>query len=95
MLKQSEDPPFFLTGATGSIVSWFGASRIELLMLGMTQTVLGLFAILGLVVVNASQLRINLAIPGTWLWISIFSLRFIIGAGLIWLPFSQQPAKQT
>ena len=74
----------FLTGAAGSLVLWRRAARIEMLMLGLTQIVLGLFTILGLVIVDASQHRVNWSVPGTWLWISIFAWLFISGVVLTW-----------
>nr|MBA2681566.1 hypothetical protein [Ktedonobacteraceae bacterium] len=75
----------FLTGATGSLVLLPGAASVELLMLGMTQTVLGLFSLLGLLIGNIFLRPINWSLPGTWIWLGIFAVLFVLGLGLIYI----------
>lgn len=49
------------------------------LLLGVTQSVLGLFAILGIVIVNASQHTVDWTQPGTWVWIGLFAILMLTG----------------
>jgi hypothetical protein len=69
----------FLTGAVGAYVLWRSGASIELLLLGVTQSVLGLFAILGIVIVNASQHTVDWTQPGTWVWIGLFVVLMLTG----------------
>jgi hypothetical protein len=73
----------FLTGAVGAYVLWRSAAAIELLLLGVTQSVLGLFAILGVIIVNASQQTVNWTQPGTWIWIGLFAVLMLTGIVMI------------
>lgn len=69
----------FLTGAVGAYVLWRSAAAVELLLLGVTQSVLGLFAILGVVIVNASQHTVDWVQLGTWVWIGLFAVLMLTG----------------
>jgi hypothetical protein len=69
----------FLTGAVGAYILWRSAAAVELLLLGVTQSVLGLFAILGLIMANASQQTVNWTQPGTWVWIGLFVVLMLTG----------------
>jgi hypothetical protein len=84
----------FLTGAVGAYVLWRSAAAVELLLLGLTQSALGLFAILGLVIVNASQHRVNWTQPGTWVWISLFVVLLLTGSVQIVLALGKRPMRQ-
>jgi hypothetical protein len=74
----------FLTGATGSFLTWKSAAPIELLSFGVSQFMLGFFAILGLVIVDASVHRVNWSSLGTWLWIVIFADLLVAGVAMVW-----------
>ncbi|GAC1383368.1 MAG: hypothetical protein NVSMB33_11290 [Ktedonobacteraceae bacterium] len=82
----------FLTGGVGSLVLSRSAARAEILMLALTQFILGLFVILGLVIADSSQHRVNWNVASTWFWIAIFAELFFSGIGLFWL--SQAPRTQ-
>ncbi len=73
----------FLTGAAGSLMLLPKAASIEFLTLGMTQTILGLFSLLGLFLGDASLHRVHWSSPGTWVWLSGFAILFLLGLGLI------------
>jgi heme/copper-type cytochrome/quinol oxidase subunit 4 len=75
----------FLTGGVGSFVLSRSAARIEILTLALTQVVLGLFVILGLVIADSSQHRVNWNAASTWFWIAIFAELFVAGIALLWL----------
>ncbi|MDQ6660228.1 MAG: hypothetical protein M3Z24_04595, partial [Chloroflexota bacterium] len=85
----------FLTGGVGSLVLWKSASGVEMLMLGLTETVLGFFVILGLVITDASQHRVNWSLSNTWLWLIIFTLLFITGVGLTSLSLARGVSRST
>jgi hypothetical protein len=68
-------------GALG-LVPW--SAPTERLTLGVSYTVLGLFALFGLVIGNASRQVVVWSNPGVWLWGALFAGLFWIGLGLIW-----------
>lgn len=74
----------FLTGATGSFLTWKSAAPSEVLSFGVSQFALGLFAILGLVIVDASVHRVTWSSAGTWLWIAAFADLLVAGAAMVW-----------
>jgi hypothetical protein len=74
----------FLTGAVASFLLARAAARLELLAQGLIQFVIGLFAILGLVIVDASRNQVNWAAPGTWLWVGAFVVFLLAGVGMVW-----------
>lgn len=80
----------FLTGATGSFLTWKSAAPIEVLSFGVSQFMLGLFAILGLVIVDAAVHRVNWSSPGTWLWIAAFADLLVAGAAMVWYARKQR-----
>lgn len=51
-------------------------------MIGLTQIALGLFSILGLAIVDASEGTVDWASAGTWLWVGIFAVLVIAGIAL-------------
>jgi hypothetical protein len=78
----------FLTGAVGSFVVARAAAPSELLVLGLAQATLGLFAISGLGIVDATVRRVDWSAFGTWLWIGAFALLLVAGLGLLWQAWS-------
>ena len=84
----------FLTGAVGAYVLWRSAAAVELLLLGETQSVLGLFAILGVIIVNASQQTVNWTQPGTWVWIALFAVLMLTGIVMTVLALSKLLVRQ-
>ena len=84
----------FLTGAVGAYVSWRSAAAVELLLLGVTQSALGLFAILGLIMANASQQTVNWTQPGTWVWIGLFAVLMLTGIVMIVLALGKLLMRQ-
>lgn len=69
----------FLTGAVGAYVVLRSAAPIELLLLGATQGVLGLVAILGVLAVNLSLHSVHWTQPGTWAWLGLFAVLMLTG----------------
>ena len=84
----------FLTLAVGAYVLWRSASAVELLLLGVTQSVFGFFATLGLVIVNTSQHRVNWAQPGTLVWIGLFAVLLLTGIVQIVFALGKHPVWQ-
>lgn len=72
----------FLSGALGSFLLARLAARIEYLTLGLSQIVLGLFAILGLIIVDAQVHKVVWTNPGLYLWLAMFGLLALVGVGL-------------
>jgi len=70
----------FLSPALASLMLWRAAAKEELLVLGWTQIVGGLFAVAGLFLVDAAEHRVDWSQPGTWLWIGIFAARSSTGS---------------
>jgi hypothetical protein len=73
----------FLTGSVASFLLARAAAQMELLAQGLIQLVIGLFAILGLIIVDASRHQVNWAAPGTWLWVGAFAVFLISGIGMV------------
>jgi hypothetical protein len=73
---------FFLSGAVAALMMSRSAARLELRLLGVAQVASGLFPILGLIVVDASQHRVAWSSPGTWLWLAGFAWLLVAGAYL-------------
>ncbi len=74
----------FLTGAVGALAASRVAARIEFVTAALTQGVLSLFAILGLLIVDASVRRVDWSLPGTWLWLGAFAVMLIASLGMLW-----------
>ncbi|SFU22251.1 hypothetical protein [Mesorhizobium sp. YR577] len=62
----------FLAGAGGIYLVWRSAPREELLVLGLAQLLIGLFAIVGLAITDAAVHKINWSAPGTLCWLALF-----------------------
>ncbi len=75
----------FVSGAVGTVVLMQATARLDMFALGIVQVFLGFFSILGLVVVDASQHRVNWQTGGTRLWLTLFGWLFLAGLGLFWL----------
>lgn len=73
----------FTTGALGVWLLSRRAAAVEYLAVGLAQLVQGLFAILGLSIVDMAVHKLNWAGPGTWLWIGLFALIFASGLSKI------------
>jgi len=74
----------FLTGAVGALTASRVAARIEFFTAALTQGVLSLFAILGLLIVDASVRKVDWSLPGTWLWVGAFAVMLIASLGMLW-----------
>lgn len=73
----------FLTPAMGAFVLAKAASKIEWITMGVTQAVLGLFPIIGVIMVDATVKGVNWASMGTWAWMGLFAIMFIISLWMI------------
>jgi hypothetical protein len=73
---------------TASAVALLGLSQsaapVERLTLGVAASALGLLAIFGLIIGDASRHTVPWGSPGTWLWLALFGILFIVGLALIW-----------
>jgi hypothetical protein len=73
----------FISGAVGLFTVARLASRTEFIAAGLTQALLGAFALIGLFVVDSVVHRVNASQPGTWLWIAIFAALLAFGTAMI------------
>lgn len=73
----------FTTGALGVWLLSRRAAAVEYLAVGLAQIVQGLFAIVGLIIVDMAVHKLNWAGPGTWLWLGLFALIFASGLSKI------------
>jgi len=73
----------FLTPAIGSYILTKGASKNEWLTMGLTQLILGLFPIIGVIIVDASVKRVDWSAAGTWIWFALFAIIFIISLWML------------
>jgi hypothetical protein len=69
----------FITPAIGAYVLTKGATKLEWQTLGLAQIVLGLFPIIGVIIVDASAKRVTWSAVGTWIWLSLFIAMLISG----------------
>jgi hypothetical protein len=74
----------FLTLAVAGAISYRTPTKIESLVLGITQITLGTLAILGIAIADRFLHKINWYLPGTWLWLGLFSLIAIAGGITVW-----------
>jgi hypothetical protein len=81
----------FITPAVGAFILAKAASKTEWLTMGLTQGVLGLFPIIGVILVDAAAKRVNWSLAGTWIWMAIFAAIFIVSLWMI--KVSQQKIK--
>lgn len=80
----------FVTNAAGALILSRAAAPAEWLTLGLAQAVFGLFAILGVVIVDATAHRVDWALPGTWLWVGAFAALCLAGLAMIWQAYKQR-----
>lgn len=73
----------YMTPALGALLLYQAAPKIELLTMGVTQGVLGIVPIFGLVVIDRRVDRIDWAAGGTWLWVASFAVLALTGLGLV------------
>ncbi len=73
----------FLTPAIGAYVLTKGATKLEWQTLGLAQTVLGLFPIIGVIIVDISAKRVHWSGVGTWIWFALFITILIAGLWMI------------
>ena len=73
----------FISGALGNLLVNRSAARIEFLTLGLSQFTLGLFAVLGLFIVDSQVQRVAWTNPGVYLWMLMFAILVITGVGLV------------
>lgn len=69
----------FIGGAIGTFIMSRAAAPIELLAMGLAEFVFGLLAIVGLVIVDTAVHKINWSLPGTWVWLGLFTLLLVSG----------------
>jgi hypothetical protein len=72
----------FVTLAVAAFTISRVAASIELLLVGLTQVVLGAFSILGLLIVNGSEDTVDWAALGTWVWVGAFAVILASGISL-------------
>jgi hypothetical protein len=73
----------FLTPALGAWVLARGATRLDLLTLGLTLAAWGALPILGLVIADHATQRVAWAASGTWLWLALFAAMTLAGVALL------------
>jgi hypothetical protein len=74
----------FIAGASGLLVVSRLAARVEFETAALAQVTFCLFAILGVLVVDASVRRVDWSQAGGWLWIGALALGLIGGLGMLW-----------
>ena len=72
----------FLTPALGAYVLAKGGTKIEWQTLGLAQIILGLFPIIGVIIVDASVKRVLWSAVGTWVWFALFAAMMVLG---VWM----------
>jgi heme/copper-type cytochrome/quinol oxidase subunit 4 len=72
----------FIGLAVGMLTLVRAASSMELITMGLTQGILAVFGILGLIIVDASAHRVDWSAPGTWLWIAGLGVLIVAGLGM-------------
>lgn len=73
----------FITPAIGAFILAKTASKLEWLTMGLTQAILGLFPIIGVIIVDASVKRVDWSSAGTWTWMVLFIAIFIISLWML------------
>ncbi|HLF28729.1 MAG TPA: hypothetical protein VJG32_20560 [Anaerolineae bacterium] len=74
----------FASGAIGAFMVSRVAARSEWLIAALAQGVFGLFAILGVLLVDASTQRVDYRQPGAWLWLGAFAGMTVASLGMLW-----------
>lgn len=81
----------FLTLAVAAFTISQVAASIELLLVGLTQVVVGMFSILGLVIVDGSEGTVDWSALGTWVWIGAFAVLLVTGLALLAMRYRTAP----
>ncbi|HLY28673.1 MAG TPA: hypothetical protein VKQ72_20175, partial [Aggregatilineales bacterium] len=74
------------TAAIASFSLTWVASRDEFMALGLTQIALGLFALLGTLIVNNVSVvkkHVDFSVGGTWLWLGVNLWLFLMGIAML------------
>jgi hypothetical protein len=74
----------FLTPAVGAYLVSRNASKVELITMGLTQIAGGMLTIIGFMMVDAVQKRVDWSAAGTWLWLAFFPILVVVGSAMIW-----------
>jgi hypothetical protein len=69
----------FLTPALGAYILTKGGTKIEWQTLGLAEIILGLFPIIGVIIVDASVKRVIWSAPDTWIWLALFTSLLALG----------------
>lgn len=72
----------FLTPALGAYVLSKGATKTEWQTLGLAQIILGLFPILGVIIVDMTAKRVVWLATGTLIWVGLFTVILALG---VWM----------
>ena len=80
----------FITPAIGAYVLTKGATKLEWQTLGVAQIVLGLFPIIGVVIVDAFAKRVDWSAIGTWIWLALFAAMLITGLWMMLMAGKKQ-----
>jgi hypothetical protein len=75
----------FMTPGLGALILSRAAAAVEMLTLSVMHISLGLFAIVGMVLVDFSVRKVNWGVFSTWLWLGIFAVMLISGVVMLWL----------
>lgn len=73
----------FFSAAASAWILRREAAPIEQLTLGLSQLILGSFAIIGLVIVDAQVNRIDWSAANVWVWIGFWLVLVALGGGLL------------
>ncbi len=73
----------FLTPAIGAYLVSRSGSKLELITMGLTQIAEGGMAIIGFVLVDSGQKRVDWSAAGTWVWIAVFAFLVIVGLVMV------------
>lgn len=73
----------FITPAVGAYMLTKGGSKNEWLTMGLTQLILGLFPIIGVILVDMSVKRVNWSAAGTWVWFALFAAITVVSLWML------------
>jgi hypothetical protein len=73
----------FLTPAVGAYLVSRNGSRVELITAGLTQIIGGVLTIVGFLMVENAQKRVDWSAAGTWAWMAFFLPLVVVGAAFI------------
>jgi hypothetical protein len=79
----------FVTNAAGALIISRAVAPVGWLTLGLAQEIFGLFAILGVVIIDGTSRRVDWELPATWLWLG-FSRRYSLLDAMTWQAYAQR-----